>query len=114
MGDPALVQREMQRLARLAHRIVRVNPRAGASEFDVQVGGMVAALPFCDAVWSAATALRLSTRLWRRSSAPRPPSEAVELVRRQTDALGDVGRVNDSGVRILHAARSLRKVAVGK
>ena len=43
-----------------------------------------------------------------------PAVEAVELVRRQTDALGDVKRVNDSGVRILHAARSLRKVAVGK
>jgi hypothetical protein len=40
--------------------------------------------------------------------------EAVEVVRRQTDELGGVVRINDSGVRILHAARSLRKVAVGK
>jgi hypothetical protein len=40
---------------------------------------------------------------------------AVEVVRRQTSALdGGVGRINDSGVRILHAARALRKVAVGK
>jgi hypothetical protein len=39
---------------------------------------------------------------------------AVEVVRRQTDELGGIGRINDSGVRILHAARSLRKVAVGK
>jgi threonine/homoserine/homoserine lactone efflux protein len=40
---------------------------------------------------------------------------AVEVVRRQTTALdGGVGRINDSGVRILHAARALRKVAVGK
>jgi hypothetical protein len=39
---------------------------------------------------------------------------AVEIVRQQTTALGDIGRVNDSGVRILHAARALRKVAVGK
>ena len=30
-GDPALVGREMERLARLAHRIVWVNPRVGAS-----------------------------------------------------------------------------------
>ena len=29
-GDPALVEREMQRLARLAHRIVWVNPRMSA------------------------------------------------------------------------------------
>jgi uncharacterized protein len=51
-GDPALVAREMERLARLAHRIVWVNPRVGASSFSVQAGGMVAALPFCDALVS--------------------------------------------------------------
>lgn len=39
---------------------------------------------------------------------------AVEVVRRQTDGLGGIGQINDSGVRILHSARSLRKVAVGK
>ena len=39
---------------------------------------------------------------------------AVEVVRRQTDELGGIARINDSGVRILHAARALRKVAVGK
>jgi hypothetical protein len=38
----------------------------------------------------------------------------VEKVRAQTDELSGVGRINDSGVRILHSARSLRKVAVGK
>jgi len=40
--------------------------------------------------------------------------EAVEVVRAQTADLGDVARINDSGVRILHSARALRKVAVGK
>ena len=40
--------------------------------------------------------------------------EAVDVVRRQTDELAGIGRINDSGVRILHAARALRKVAVGK
>ena len=39
---------------------------------------------------------------------------AVEVVRRQTADLGGIARINDSGVRILHAARALRKVAVGK
>ncbi len=39
---------------------------------------------------------------------------AVDVVRQQTDKLNDIGRINDSGVRILHAARALRKVAVGK
>jgi uncharacterized protein with von Willebrand factor type A (vWA) domain len=51
-GDPALVGREMARLARLAHRIVWVNPRVSASAFSVQAGGMVAALPHCDALVS--------------------------------------------------------------
>lgn len=39
---------------------------------------------------------------------------AVEVVREQTAELGGVARINDSGVRILHAARALRKVAVGR
>ncbi len=38
----------------------------------------------------------------------------VTKVRDQTDALAGVGQINDSGVRILHSARALRKVAVGK
>ena len=40
--------------------------------------------------------------------------EAVEVVRLQTAELDGIARINDSGVRILRAARSLRKVAVGK
>jgi hypothetical protein len=51
-GDPMLVGREMERLARLAHRIVWVNPRVGADAFAVRAGGMVAALPYCDALVS--------------------------------------------------------------
>jgi hypothetical protein len=38
----------------------------------------------------------------------------VEQVRAQTSELGGIARINDSGVRILHSARALRKVAVGK
>jgi hypothetical protein len=40
--------------------------------------------------------------------------ECVEVVRAQTDELAGIDRINDSGVRILHSARALRKVAVGK
>jgi uncharacterized protein len=54
-GDPMLVGREMERLARLAHRIVWVNPRVGADAFSVQSGGMRAALPHCDALVSGHT-----------------------------------------------------------
>jgi hypothetical protein len=39
----------------------------------------------------------------------------VDVVRSQTTSLdGGVDRVNDSAVRILHMARIIRKVAVGK
>ncbi len=51
-GDPKLVAREMARLARLANRIVWVNPRVSADAFSVRSGGMVAALPHCDALVS--------------------------------------------------------------
>ena len=52
-------------------------------------------------------ALRISTQA-------RTAVEGVEKVRQQTIELGGIGRINDSGVRILRAARALRKVAVGK
>jgi uncharacterized protein len=47
-GDPALVGREMERLARLAYRIVWVNPRVAAPGFAPATGGMAAALPHVD------------------------------------------------------------------
>lgn len=40
--------------------------------------------------------------------------KAVDVVRQQTDELPGISRINDSGVRILHAARAVRKTAVGK
>ena len=50
--DPARLAIEMERLARLAHRIVWVNPRSAAREFAPLAGGMAAALPHCDALVS--------------------------------------------------------------
>jgi uncharacterized protein with von Willebrand factor type A (vWA) domain len=47
-GDPALLGREMERLARLAYRIVWVNPRVAAPGFAPLTGGMAAALPHVD------------------------------------------------------------------
>ena len=38
----------------------------------------------------------------------------VDVVRRQTDGLPGIARINDSGVRILRSARAVRKTAVGK
>lgn len=53
----------------------------------------------------------LALRIARQASAA---VEGVEVVLAQTAELPGIARINDSGVRILHAARSLRKVAVGK
>ncbi|HKH16105.1 MAG TPA: VWA domain-containing protein [Solirubrobacteraceae bacterium] len=54
-ADPALVGREMERLARLAYRIVWVNPRVAAPGFAPATGGMAAALPHVDELVSGHT-----------------------------------------------------------
>jgi len=79
-GDPQLVGREMERLARLAHRIVWVNPRVGAGSFSVQAGGMVAALPHCDALVSGHSFQALGEvveAIGARSTAPPAAPHAV-------------------------------------
>ena len=64
----------------------------------------------------AAAIVTTIVMLARRIAAQaRTSVEGVDVVRAQTEALdGGIGRINDSGVRILHSARALRKVAVGK
>ena len=47
-GDPAELGEQMARLARMAHRVIWVNPRAKSEEYQPLVGGMAAALPFVD------------------------------------------------------------------
>jgi uncharacterized protein with von Willebrand factor type A (vWA) domain len=54
-GDPEILGREMERLSRVAHRIVWVNPRTQNPEYRPLAGGMAAAWPYCDAVVSAHT-----------------------------------------------------------
>lgn len=57
------------------------------------------------------TIVALAMRIARQA---RTAVEGVDAVRAQTDELGGIARINDSGVRILRSARALRKVAVGK
>jgi uncharacterized protein with von Willebrand factor type A (vWA) domain len=52
-GDPQTLRRQMERLSRVAHRIVWVNPRTQSAEYRPLAGGMAAAWPYCDAVVSA-------------------------------------------------------------
>ena len=46
------MDRRMQRLSRMSHRVIWVNPRAAADGFEPLVGGMAAALPHCDVMLS--------------------------------------------------------------
>jgi hypothetical protein len=57
------------------------------------------------------TIVMLANRIAKQA---RAAVEGVEKVRAQTTELDGIARINDSGVRILHSARALRKVAVGK
>ncbi len=80
-GDPALVGREMERLSRLAYRIVWVNPRAAASGFAPRAGGMAAALPHCDQLVSGHSlqALDEVVEAIGARGAPRPGSARTRV-----------------------------------
>jgi uncharacterized protein len=105
-GDPVLVGREMARLGRLAHRIVWVNPRISASAFTVQAGGMVAALPHCDALVSGHSFKALhevveaiGARSWSRHDSPREAWKAqAELGPQDTEAWASATPVAGSSV----------------
>ncbi|NMH94760.1 VWA domain-containing protein, partial [Pseudonocardia bannensis] len=47
-GEPDLLAGQMERLRRLAHRVVWVNPHAGKDGYAPVQGGIVAALPYLD------------------------------------------------------------------
>ncbi len=80
-GDPSLVGREMERLARLAHRIIWVNPRVAARGFAPRAGGMAAALPHCDALVAGESLAALDEvvrAIGAPALAPLPASAAAE------------------------------------
>jgi hypothetical protein len=66
------------------------------------------------AVVAAAIVITILLLASKIAGQARTAVEGVEKVRSNTDGLAGIGRINDSGVRILHSARALRKVAVGK
>jgi hypothetical protein len=62
------------------------------------------------AVVIVSTILVLATRISRQA---RTAADSIDTLKARTDGLSGVARINDSGVRILQAARALRKAAVG-
>jgi uncharacterized protein with von Willebrand factor type A (vWA) domain len=51
-GDGSELGEQMARLARLAHKIVWVNPRSKSEQWEPKVAGMAAALPHVDTLVS--------------------------------------------------------------
>jgi uncharacterized membrane protein len=63
---------------------------------------------------AAAIVITIVALAMRIAKQAKTAEDALEVVRQQTAELPGIERINDSGVRILHSARALRKVAVGK
>jgi uncharacterized membrane protein len=82
-----------------------------ASSSDWTLGIVLGAVVILVAAAIVITIVLLAVRISRQA---RTAEEAVGVLRDQTAQLPGIARINDSGVRILHAARALRKVAVGK
>ena len=82
-----------------------------AASTQWQVGIVLGIVVIAVAAAIVITIVLLARRIAKQA---KTAEQAVEVVRAQTAELGGIARINDSGVRILHAARSLRKVAVGK
>jgi hypothetical protein len=82
-----------------------------ASSSDWTLGIVLGAVVILVAAAIVITIVLLAIRISRQA---RTAEEAVGVLRDQTAQLQGIARINDSGVRILHAARALRKVAVGK
>ena len=86
-------------------------PALTASSTGWQVGIALGVVVIAVAAVIVITIVVLANRIAGQAKAS---VEAVAVVREQTTELEGIDRINDSGVRILHAARALRKVAVGK
>jgi Sec-independent protein translocase protein TatA len=83
-----------------------------ATYSDWYIGLSLAFFTIVVVVIIVAVILALAARI---ADQARTADAGVDAVRSQTTSLSDgVDKVNDSAVRILHMARSLRKVAVGK
>ena len=87
--------------------MVRLIASAGWWQFGITRGVVVIAIAAVIVITIVGLALKIAKQA-------KTAEDAVEIVRQQTAELPSVERINDSGVRILHSARALRKVAVGK
>ena len=82
----------------------------GADTTSWYIGLGLGAIVVVVAVIIVGTILMLANRIVGQAETA---NEAFETFCSQTEGLYGIAKVNDSGVRILHAARALRKAAVG-
>jgi len=82
-----------------------------ASSSGWQIGFVIGIVVIAVAALIVIAIVLLARRIAEQA---RTAEQAVEVVRAQTAELSGIARINDSGVRILHSARALRKAAVGK
>ncbi|MEA2151287.1 MAG: hypothetical protein QOD69_3117 [Solirubrobacteraceae bacterium] len=89
-----------------------MTPLIAATYSDWYIGMALAFFVIVVVVIVVAIILTMAARIADQAIAA---AAGVDLVRAQITSLDDgVDKVNDSAVRILHMARTLRKVAVGK
>ncbi|WP_018772813.1 vWA domain-containing protein [Arthrobacter sp. 131MFCol6.1] len=79
--DPEQVAAQMARLRRLAYRIIWVNPRKAAPQYQPLVGGMAAALPYCDAFVSGHSYRALAQMAAAIRGGGPPPQDTHERAR---------------------------------
>jgi len=96
--------------------IVRINAaaRANGMSYNQFISGLKKAEIELDRKILADLAVSDPAAFGRIAEQARTAEEAVATVKAQTAELGGIARINDSGVRVLHSARALRKTAVGK
>ena len=108
-GGERLSQRNLERSSPV--RSARSGTTVASASTEWIVGITLGVVVIAVAAAILITIVALAARIAAQAKAA---EDAVEVVRAQTDALDGIGRINDSGVRSLHSARALRKVAVGK
>ena len=82
---------------------------ASSTDWQIGIGRGIVVILVAAAI--VITVVLLAVRISRQA---KTAEEAVEVIRKQSAELDGIARINDSGVRILHSARALRKVAVGR
>jgi len=94
-GDPALVASETARLQRNCHRLIWLNPLAGADGYEPLAAGMKAAYPYIDDFVAAGTLASLERlgELLAGSSSPHERAGRPRLV-----GVGSGGRMNRAAV----------------